>query len=174
MRFLLYALAGLFISCSNDETIIKNFIHDSNLPFEEMKEVSILQTQNGKKKIELFAKNIYRYLNNDIEILLKDSINILFYDDSSKVLSVLKSDNAIIDKYNIMKVYDNVILDNNNDKVLKCKELIWDEKKNIIYTKKNVEIITNKEKIYGEGFTSNPDFSEYTITNITGSVNMKN
>ena len=174
MRFLLYFLFGLFISCSNDETIIKNFIYDSNLPFEEMKEVSILQTQNGKKKIELFAKNIHRYLNNDIEILLKDSINIVFYDDSSKVLSVLKSDNAIIDKHNIMKVYDNVILNNNNDKVLKCKELIWDEKKNIIYTKKNVEIITNKETIYGEGFTSNPDFSEYTITNITGSVNMKN
>jgi len=54
MRFLFYFLAGLFISCSNDETIIKNFIYDNNLPFEEMKEVSILQTQNGKKKIELF------------------------------------------------------------------------------------------------------------------------
>ena len=56
MRFLLYFLTGLFISCSNDETIIKNFIYDSNLPFEEMKEVSILQTQNGKKKLNYLLR----------------------------------------------------------------------------------------------------------------------
>ena len=89
MRFLLYFLTGLFISCSNDETIIKNFIYDNNLPFEEMKEVSILQTQNGKKKIELFAKNIHRYLNNDIEILLKDSINIVSTGSGYKKLPTL-------------------------------------------------------------------------------------
>ena len=113
-------------------------------------------------------------MNSDIEILLKDSVHVIFYNDSSKVISVLTSDNASIDKNNVMKVYDNVILDNNNDKVLKCKELIWDEKTNKIYTKKNVEIITNKEIIFGKGFTSNTDFSEYTITSLTGSVNMKN
>lgn len=174
MRFLLFPLIFFLIACSNEESMIKNFIQDNNLPFEEMKEVSILETNDGKKKIELFAKQINRYLNSDIEIFLKDSVHVIFYNDSSKVISVLTSDNATIDKHNVMKVYDNVILDNNNDKVLKCKELIWDEKINKIYTTNNVEIITNKETIYGKGFTSNTDFSEYTITSITGSVNMKN
>ena len=174
MKFLLCLLTFFLIACSNEESMIKNFIQDNNLPFEEMKEVSILETNDGKKKIELFAKQINRYLNSDIEIFLKDSVHVIFYNDSSNVISVLTSDNAIIDKHNVMKVYDNVILDNNIDKVLKCKELIWDEKINKIYTTNNVEIITNKETIYGKGFTSNTDFSEYTITSITGSVNMKN
>ena len=48
MRFLLYLLTFL-IACSNEESMIKNFIQDNNLPFEEMKEVSLLETHNGKK-----------------------------------------------------------------------------------------------------------------------------
>ena len=113
-------------------------------------------------------------MDSDIKIFLKDSVHIIFYNDSSKVISVLTSDNATIDKHNIMKVFGDVILDNNNDKVLKCKELIWDETTNKIYTTNNVEIITDKEKIYGKGFPSNTDFSQYTINSITGSFNMKN
>ena len=95
MRFLLYLLTFFLIACSNEESMIKNFIQDNNLPFEEMKEVSLLETHNGKKKIELFAKQINRYLNSDIEIFLKDSVHVIFYNDSSKVISVLTSDNAV-------------------------------------------------------------------------------
>ena len=50
MRFLLYLLTFL-IACSNDESMIKNFIQDNNLPFEEMKEVSLLETNDGKKNL---------------------------------------------------------------------------------------------------------------------------
>ena len=103
MRFLLYLLTFFLIACSNEESMIKNFIQDNNLPFEEMKEVFSFETHNGKK-IELFAKQINRYLNSDIEIFLKDSVHVIFYNDSSKVISVLTSDNATIDKNNVMKV----------------------------------------------------------------------
>ena len=50
MRFLLYLLTFFLIACSNEESMIKNFIQDNNLPFEEMKEVSLLETNDGKKK----------------------------------------------------------------------------------------------------------------------------
>ena len=47
------------------------------------------------------------------------------------------------------------------------------EKNNKIYTDKKVKITTGKEVIYGEGFTSNPNFTEYSITKIHGTFDFK-
>ena len=56
MRFLLYLLIFFLIACSNEESMIKNFIQDNNLPFEEMKEVSLLETNDGKKKNRIICQ----------------------------------------------------------------------------------------------------------------------
>ena len=58
MRFLLYLLTFFLTACSNEESMIKNFIQDNNLPFEEMKEVSLLETHDGKKKIDTISKSL--------------------------------------------------------------------------------------------------------------------
>ena len=67
----------------------------------------------------------------------------------------------------------NVILTNIAGKKLESEELIWDEKNNKIYTDKKVKITTLKEVIEGEGFVSNPDFSEYSISKIHGTFNFE-
>jgi hypothetical protein len=51
--------------------------------------------------------------------------------------------------------------------------LIWDEKNNKIFTDKKVKITTEKEVIEGEGFVSNPDFTEYSISKIHGTFNFE-
>jgi hypothetical protein len=51
--------------------------------------------------------------------------------------------------------------------------LIWDEKNNKIFTDKKVKITTGKEVIEGEGFVSNPDFTEYSISKIHGTFNFE-
>ena len=171
MRFIFFFF--FLISCSNDSNLVQTFFEDEMLPVEEMKEVKLLQTDNGNKKIELFANRIYRYQERDIEILLQDSIVVVFYNDSLQIESILKADNATIDKNNIMIVSDNVVLQDNINKKLETEELIWDEKKNKIYTDKRVKITTNNEIIFGEGFVSDPSFNEYSISNIQGTFDVK-
>ena len=56
---------------------------------------------------------------------------------------------------------------------MESEELIWDEKNNKIYTYKKVKITTGKEVIEGEGFVSNPDFTQYSISKIHGSFNFE-
>ena len=72
-----------------------------------------------------------------------------------------------------MTAKDNVVLTSENGKRLETEELIWDEKKNKIYTDRKVKITTGKEVIEGEGFSSNPDFTEYTISKIHGTFNFE-
>ena len=67
----------------------------------------------------------------------------------------------------------NVVLINQKQEKLNTEQLIWDEKSNLIFTKKAVRISTEDEVIFGDGFESNPDFSSYKITNVRGSINIK-
>ena len=74
----------------------------------------------------------------------------------------------------IMIASDSVILISSEGKQLETEELIWDEKKNKIYTDKRVIITTEKEMIEGKGFQSTPDFLQYSISNIQGTFNFEN
>ena len=72
-----------------------------------------------------------------------------------------------------MTASNNVKLLSKDNKELLTEELIWDKNKNIIYTEREVKIITDDEVIYGKGFSSTPDFEDYEIKNAKGSFNLK-
>lgn len=172
MRALLLSI--LFISCNNDTNIVQKFIIDESLPIEKIKYAKLLYTENGKKKVEIFANIIDRFINQDINLVLEDSVSFIFYNDSIIVESTLTADKAFInDKENIMKAIGNVILKGINNRRIETEELIWDQKIDKIYTDKNIKIITEKEVIFGTGFTSTPDFSKYTILNIHGTFDFQ-
>ena len=70
-----------------------------------------------------------------------------------------------------MKASGNVVLDNKRNK-LETEELIWDERSQRIYTEKQVKITNQEETIFGEGFSSNADFTEYKISKIHGNLDI--
>ena len=43
-------------------------------------------------------------------------------------------------------------------------------KKDKIYTENDVIITTEKEKIYAKGFSSDPNFNDYTLKKISGKM----
>ena len=97
-----------------------------------------------------------------------------FYTDSTNKKSILTSQNASVNnKTQIMIATDNVKLLSYDNKELLTEELIWDQKNNLIYTEREVKISTEDEVIYGVGFSSTPDFTEYEIKKAKGSFNFK-
>lgn len=162
---------SFLISCSNDPRVVQNFISEELLPVETISGAHLIQTIDGKIKFEIFANVIKRFQHVQPELVFSDSIIINFYNDSSlHVDAKLEADFAYVDNdERTMKASGNVVLKGKNN-TIESDELIWDEESNIIYTKERVKITTKKEIIYGTGFTSDPSFSEYSISNIHGSV----
>ncbi len=168
MRLILFFF---LLSCTNDPKLVHEFVIDQVLPIEEIKGAELIQTENGNIKVKIVANNIKRFYNIQPELVFSDSFILTFYNDSSKIESILKADKATIDQQKkIMIASDNVVLQGFSEKKLETEELVWDERLNKIYTDKMVKITTNKEVIFGEGFTSNADFSEYSISKIHGSL----
>ena len=157
------------MSCANDPKLVQEFVSDKQQPIEKIKGAELLHTENGRLKVRLIASRIERFQDIQPALIFSDHLDVYFYNDSSELQSTLMADYASIDEENkIMMAQNNVVLISSDNKQLETDELLWDEKKNKIYTDKRVKITTGKEVIFGEGFTSTPDFKEYSITKIHG------
>ena len=173
MRFLFF-LVLIFVSCSNDPKLVQEFVSSEVLPIEKIEGAEMLHTENGKLKVKIVATTIERFNNQQPQLVFSNHLVVYFYNDSAMVQSTLKAEYAEInDGKKLMTAKENVILTNITGKKLESEELIWDEKNNKIYTDKKVKITTGKEVIEGEGFVSNPDFTEYSISKIHGTFNFE-
>ena len=173
MRYI-FILFCVFYACSNDSQEIKEFIEIENLPVEEITEAEIIHTENGILKLKIIANTINRFEDIQPQIVFSNGVKVFFYNDLGVVESVLEAVHAEVDEsHNIMTASEDVILISSEGKKLETEELIWDEKKNKIYTEKKVIITTDKEIVEGQGFTSTPDFSRYSIANIQGTFNFE-
>ena len=173
MQSILFCFCILLFSCSNDPKIIKTFVSSENLPSETIKEAELTYTEKGKVKVKIISQQIERYAASST-INFSGGIIVYFYNDSAIITSTLTAEEAIIDeKKEQMMAQVNVELVNHKQEKLNTEQLIWDEKSNLIFTEKTVRITTKEEVIFGEGFESTPDFSSYKITNVRGSINIK-
>lgn len=167
-------LTTLFHSCSNDPKIVESFATTEILPSETMKQVELIYTENGILKVKIIANKIERFSTPTPVIDFSEGILVYFYNDSVTVASTLTAQEAIIDDNNQkMIARTNVELINSKNQKLNTEELIWDERSTLIYTQELVQITSEKEVIFGEGFESTPDFSSYKITNVRGNINIQ-
>ena len=165
----LLLLSIILVACTNDSKLVQGFVSDKEQAIEQIKGAELLHTENGKIKVRIVANKIERFQNQQPGLIFSEKIEVYFYNDSSELQSTLMANDASIDEdKKIMLAQNNVVLISSDDKKLETEELVWDEKQDKIYTDKKVKITTGKEVVYGEGFTSNPDFSQYSITKIHG------
>ena len=152
------------VACTNDPKLVQDFVSDKEKAIEQITEAELLHTENGKIKVRIVANKIERFQNQQPGLIFSKYMEVYFYNDSSDLRSTLMANDASIDEdKKIMLAQNNVVLTSVDDKRLETEELVWDEKQDKIYTDKKVKIIIGNEVIYGEGFISNPDFSEYSI-----------
>ena len=171
---LFFFFSVVLIACTNDPKLVQEFVSDKEQAIEQIKGAELLHTENGKIKVRIVAGKIERFQNKQPQLVFTEYLEVYFYNDSSQLQSTLKADDASIDEETkIMLAQNNVELISSDDKKLETEELIWDEQQNKIYTDKKVKITTGKEVIYGEGFTSNPDFTAYSITKIHGTFDFE-
>ena len=163
----------LFFSCSNNPNLVRDFDESKELPVELLREVEILHTEKGKLKVKIFSNQIKRFNNQVPQIILSDKVKVIFYNDLTEVKSTLTAENASIDEnQKIMIAKKNVVLISSDDKKLETEELIWDNNLDKIYSQKEVKITTKKNIVLGKGFDSTPDFKKYSIENIQGIFNI--
>ena len=157
------------ISCSENDTIdeISKDVHDqlsTNVEITLTKKGNITATINS----EILKKN-----NQSFQLELYNNVNVNLFDENFEHKSLIKSQSAMVnEKENRMKAYGNVVVISNDGKILMTDSLSWDNNSDKIYTNANLEFITSDtDTLYGTGFESNIDLTDWNILKPRGSIN---
>ncbi|HYV94546.1 MAG TPA: LPS export ABC transporter periplasmic protein LptC [Chitinophagales bacterium] len=153
-------------------SIVKKIASPKEASKETGKDVVALYSDFGKVKAKLIAP-VMNHVDDEKNPYteLPAGLTLFFYTDSLKVQSQLTAGYGIsYDKSDEMIARNNVVVTNIYGDKLESEELIWNQKTEKISSEKFVKITTKDEIIYGDGFESNDDLSNYRIKKIRGTL----
>lgn len=139
--------------------------------------VEVLYSDSAQIKVKVSGPTMNRYLDKvNPREEFPDGVHVEFYGPDGNITSWLDADYAVREtKKSRIITRQNVNLYNAKKEKLETGELIWDEKKDRVYTERFV-MITQPERgdtSYGYGFEANNDFTRFEIQKNSGKMNIK-
>ena len=159
----------ILISCSRSYQVEEPLddIHD-----QLSVDVEITLTEQGNIKAIIKSKLLERN-NENLELRLTDEVNVDLYDDSYQHTSLITSNYAFVsEQENKINAFGDVVVAADNGQQLWTDSLLWDNKADKIFTDASLTFISgNFDTLYGTGFESNIDLTNWKITKPRGSIN---
>ena len=170
--FICIVITVALFSCKDNMEVIDDASEFHDPQIETGQDVEIFYSEHGIVQAKIVAKKVIRNLNNAITEM-PEGVTVFFYEKDMVIDSKLTADYGEIDeKKELMKVTGNVVLTNSENERLDAEELIWDQKREKIFSEKYVKITTADEIIHGQGFESDQEFKKYRIKNIQGTLKL--
>jgi len=141
---------------------------------ESGKDVEAYYSDWGKVKAKLNAP-VMNHVNDPKNPYteLPSGLKLIFFGPELQKQSELTAGYGIsYDHTDQMIARNNVVVININGEKLETEELLWDQKTQKISSEKFVKITTKDEVIFGDGFESNQDISNYKIKKIRGTMQL--
>ena len=169
IRKLIFISVFFSISCSKND-FTDNFEKDIHDQLSTNVEITLTKKGNvtAKIKSEVLKKN-----NQSLQLELFDNVNVDLFDENFQQKSLIKSQSAMVnEKENKIKAYGSVVVISDDGKILMTDSLTWDNNSDKIYTDANLEFSTSdSDTLYGTGFKSNIDLTNWNILQPRGRIN---
>jgi len=163
----------LLASCEeNDIAKVKAMFDEKEVDVEVADSVQFVYKEDQYARAVVTGKTVKRYTRTQNKLEFTDGLIVRFY-DQLKLISVLKADFAENnDSEQKVLVSGNVYMESAKYEHMETQELTWDMRAKRVYTDKAIKIRTPDHIIYGVGFDSDEDFSNYTIRKVNGIVSV--
>lgn len=177
--FYLYVMSMLVftLSCNHNKEKIKALQPPIERPTQKSKDIVILYSDSTRLQAVLKAREMVSYEKDqkDPFIFFPDSVKIIFYNEQQIPASTLTANQAVYFMKS-QKAYlkYNVHFVNDKHENLYTESIEWNQNTGKITSDKTVKITTPTQIIYGNGIECEEDFSNYTIRNITGIIQINN
>ena len=164
--------AMFFYGCENNIEQIKSLYSLESLRILEGTNFETIYTDSGQVRYSLKAPKLLRFEEEGRDYLeFPKGIEMVKYDEHQNIISSLTADYArqyvAEDKW---EAKNDVVATNAQGDTLKTELLIWEEKKEIIYTEEKVTIVKGDQIIKGIGFTSDQKLQNWKIKHPTGTI----
>lgn len=162
----------LISSCENEISTIKKYSKGEEVPSMTAEGFEMLFSDSTVIRFKLTTPKLIRHDNNkDPFTEFPNGVRIEKYDSKMNIVSSITSLYAKnFDSDDRWEAKNNVIAVNLKGDTLKTEYLVWDTRKEKIYSDQFVKIIQKDQIFTGVGFESNQDFSKYFIKNLQGHI----
>ena len=159
----------LFIGCAEtgDEVVRLN---SSMFNENEIENPEIIISRENTRIVKAASKHLMKNGNEDA--LLTGDVKADFYNDLGEHVSILYSDSAKINqRTNNLWATGNVHVESDSGFTLYANTILWDNQYKIIESKDSVMFTTTQgDSMYGVGFESDMDLTEWKIYKPTGVI----
>ncbi len=171
---MIFIIAMLF-ACKNKMSEVVAIDFNDTLPDISAKNISFTFSDSAKVQIRLMGPVMYAYEGDDGYMVFPDGFKVEFYDSLFNITTTITGEyGKHYQKERMMEARKNVVVTNfESGETLYTEEMIWDQKKEIIYSNKFVKITSDDGVIFGDGLEANQDFSKRKIINPSGEIEVK-
>ena len=162
----------LFVSCENEIAKIKVLSSNDELPSVTAEGFEMLASDSNIIRFKMQTPELIRHASEKEPYTeFPKGVKIIKYDASMNIISSITALYAKnFDSDDRWEAKNNVVAVNLKGDTLKTEYLVWDTRKQKIYSDQFVKIIRKDQIITGIGLESNQDFSNYQIKNPTGHI----
>lgn len=171
---MIFIIAMLF-ACKNkmSEVVAINF--SDTLPDISAKNIEFTFSDSARVQIRISGPVMNAIEGDDPYMEFPDGFMVQFYDSAFNITSTITGEYGVhFREKRMMEAHNNVVVTNyETGERLDTEELIWDQKKEIIYSYKFVKITSEEGVIFGDTLIAAQDFSKRSIKNTSGEIEVK-
>ena len=166
-------LATLFFSCTNNISEVRDYLADKNLPIGVSKNIHTIYKDSGRISTILRSPLLFDYSNREEHPYSEFPKGIFITKiDTNKDSTTVRGDFAIsYSKTQIAEIKGDVVVTNySKNYTLYTEQLFWDQNKHYFFTEKAFTLITPNDTLFGTGFESSEDLSNWQARNNSGTL----
>jgi len=168
-------LITMLFACKSDLKTYNNLISADSIPDIMARDLELIKSDSGLVRAKLNCPLMYRFEGDKPYIEFPEGLTAIFYGKDEQIETTLRADYGIrYEKERKLIARGNVIVVNlSKNEELHTEELIWDQRKKLIFSDVEIKIIRKNDVLYGSGLTSDEQFDEYEIINPHGEVEIE-
>ena len=160
----------MLFSCKND---IKNVVKISEIekvPELLGEDIFFTQSENGSLVLQVYTKKLQKFSKQENPTtVFPKGIEVIHFYEYPDTQSMISADYAILhENKELWEAKGNVYARNTKGEVLNTEYLAWDQQNRTISSDQQVQITTQEDIIYGQGFHSDEQFDNWEIDKVTG------
>lgn len=160
----------LFSACAKEQPMTSAITNRDSVPIMITHDVSSYISDSGVVRYKIITEEwkVFDRLDPS-HWSFEQGIYLERFDDSLNVEAVIVADTAYYyDKQELWELRGDVHIENIQDEQFDTQLLFWNQKSERVYSDRYIRIRQQKRIITGVGFTSNQDFTDYTIKQTQG------
>lgn len=169
-------MVAILFSCENNAKEVGDFFADKNLPIGVTEKVHLVHTDSARVTMKMYTKLMRDFSNRKAHPYFEfpKGIKITTLEKNGDSVTIAGDYALRYIKTNVSEIIGDVVIRNYAQKLrLETAQLYWDENTNYFFTDTHFTFYNKTDTIYGVGFESKADLTEWWVKDIRGKVNFE-